>query len=121
VSTLANVAFACPSCGGRVRGEIGLVVQLNKRRDLAQRVRDRTFNVLSCASCGGTTAVVRTVCLTDFERRLWLMCYPAWAEIHWRDLAEAVARGFRRNMEVAAPTSLREQAPSSRAGARRRV
>jgi hypothetical protein len=112
MSTLANVSFDCPSCGARVHGEIGLVVQLNKRRDLAQAVRDRTFNVLPCANCGGRTEVVRTVCLTDFERRLWLVVYPAWAEAHWRDLAGAVARGFQRNMEVAAPTFLREQAAS---------
>ena len=108
MSTLLPVTTPCPDCGAAVSGEVVVVGNLGKRPDLRQAILDRTWNVLSCA-CGHRIAVVRTSAALDFGRLQWLVCYPRWAEVHWRDLAAAVAAGFRRNLGVAAPEALRAE------------
>jgi hypothetical protein len=102
MSTLAQIRFQCPGCARPAEGEIGLVVQVNKRRDLERAILERRFNVIRCA-CGHATEIVRTVAVTDFERKLWVVAWPGWAEVHWRDLAEATRAQFQRTLAKALP------------------
>lgn len=97
MSTLAAVALKCPRCGAEVRGEVGVVVNLPRRPDLRDAILRREFNTLVCA-CGERTLVVRTVAAIDFERRHWIVCYPSFAEVHWKDLAVAVQGTFDRTL-----------------------
>lgn len=97
MSTLAAVTLKCPRCGAEVRGEVGVVVNLDQRLDLRAAILGRVFNTLVCA-CGERTLVVRTVAAIDFRRRQWIVCYPPFAEVHWLDLATAVQGTFERTL-----------------------
>lgn len=110
VSTLAAVRTSCTRCGGMVEGEVALVVNVDRRPDLRHAVLRGTFNRLDCTACGHRMTVARTVALVDFGRRQWVHAYPAWAEVHWLDLARATEQAVQRNLAFAAPPAIRELA-----------
>ena len=98
MSTLGQVRFACPGCGAEASGQVGIVLNVGRRPDLRADVLGRRLNTLSCDACGRRTRIDRTVALLDFERLQWVVCYPAWAEIHWKDLASATTGSFLRTL-----------------------
>ena len=106
MSTIAPVCAPCPRCGLEVVGEVVLVGNLDRRGAFEQRVLDRTLNRLRCTGCGLEQVASRSLAMFSFDKKRWLICYPAWAERHWADLARAVDQGFHRN-RCAMPTWMR--------------
>ncbi|MCB9763803.1 MAG: hypothetical protein H6739_28800 [Alphaproteobacteria bacterium] len=111
MSTLAPVSVDCPRCGAAVAGEVVIVANLGARPDLRVAILQRNMNVLQCSNCNHRVGVVRTVATLDFDRRTWIHCYPAWAEVHWAELATATRMSCVRNLGVAAPRRLRDELP----------
>ncbi len=103
MSTLSLITTGCASCGASVQGEIAIMVNADRRPDLRRAVIEGTFNRLVCGACGHRASVVRTVGLFDWGRKQYLVCYPRWAEVHWRDLSRATDESLHRNLAVAAP------------------
>lgn len=98
MSTLGQVRFVCPGCGAHTSGEVGIVLNVGRRPDFRADVLGRRLNTLACEACGRRTRIERTVALLDFDRLEWVVCYPAWAEVHWKDLAGATAGSFLRTL-----------------------
>ncbi len=96
MSTLLPTQLDCSACGVRVHLRVVVVGNMARHPTLRTEAAAGRLNAVDCPACGHTNRVARTSVLVDLARREWLHMWPRWAEVHWQDLAGAVAARFER-------------------------
>lgn len=111
MSTWDSRAFTCPDC--ETRGAITLARGVHGSRVPAVRrdVLARAFHRATCAGCGATIEVRRTLLYTDLERGHWVLVaapreLARWPELEV-ELRAGVERGFGLGSPLAATTAPR--------------
>ncbi len=106
MSTLSTLRVSCLKCGLAVQGEVAIVANFDRRPDLRRAVLEGSYNRLNCEACGHRVTVARTTAVADFQRGVWLVSHPEWAEIHWQDLAGSTRDQLQRVILRSGPAAL---------------
>jgi hypothetical protein len=110
MSVFSQRALDCPACGHVNVETVALSLHGPRVPEVVDRIRQGTFQLLTCAGCGVAYRADGPVMYVDFDQRHWIGEFPRSWEDRWASVELQPLDSFRRAMIDLAPAFLRNEA-----------
>ena len=108
MSIFVPVKARCGKCGTEVATDLAASVNADRRPDLRQAILDRSFQAITCASCGSQVRLPAHLTYIDMGRDQWILVEDAQRMAEWREIEAEATALYDRSFGAKAPPMQRE-------------
>ncbi|HWN67831.1 MAG TPA: CpXC domain-containing protein [Haliangium sp.] len=117
MSRFEPAKLGCP-CGHELTVNAADSLHVTNLPEVREAIKQGTFHVFPCPSCGARVRLDKLLAYTDFDRSHWFAVFPDRARAQWSDAVAFAHQSFRETMEERSAPLVKSWVPRFRASMR---